>query len=100
MIQLLIYCATIVITEKEATMPTLVTLAASLPQFQHPFAMKSVPKSPSEMVTYDEEALEKARSCLMEGMHLLNEVFVCTRARTEQLFWCQIVFEEAMEGLK
>ncbi|CAH1417968.1 unnamed protein product [Lactuca virosa] len=86
---------------KEATMPTLVTLVASLPQFQHPFSMTSVPKSPFETrVASDEEALDKARSCLMEGMHVLNEVYARTRARTEQLSQCQIVFEEALEGLK
>ncbi|CAH1438175.1 unnamed protein product [Lactuca virosa] len=76
---------TIVIIGKEATMPTLVTLAASLPRFKHPFAMTSVPKSPFETgVASDEEALDKARSCLMEGMHLLNEVFVRTKTLHEQ----------------
>ncbi|CAH1421616.1 unnamed protein product [Lactuca virosa] len=82
-IHLLIYYATTFITRKEATMPTLVTLSSSLPQLQHPFAMTSVLKSPFETgVVSDEEALDKARSCLMEGMHLLNEVYACTKAHT------------------
>ncbi|CAH1438293.1 unnamed protein product [Lactuca virosa] len=91
----------IVITGKEATIPTLVTLAASFPRFQHPFAVTSIPKSPFQTgVAFDEEALDKARSCLMDGMHLLNEVSRRARARTEQLSQRQIVFEEALEGLK
>lgn len=82
-------------------MPTMVTLATSLLHFQHPSAMTSVPKSLFEMgVMSDEEALDKARSCLMEGMHLLNEVSTRVRAHTEQLSQCQVVFEEALEGLK
>ncbi|CAH1424440.1 unnamed protein product [Lactuca virosa] len=73
----------IVITGKEATMPTLITLTASLPQFQRPFAITSVPNNPFQTgVASDEEALDKARSCLMEGIHLLNEVSLRTKARS------------------
>ncbi|CAH1451954.1 unnamed protein product [Lactuca virosa] len=91
----------IAITGKEAAMPTLITLAASLPQFQRPFVVISVPKSPFQNgVVSDEEALDKARSCLMEGMHLLNEVSVHTKACSEQLAQHQIIFDEALEGLK
>lgn len=82
-------------------MPTMVTLAASLPQFQHHCAMTSVLKSPFEtQIASNEEALDKTRSCLMEGMHLLNKVTVHTRARTDQLSKCQIVFEEDLEVSK
>ncbi|CAH1446923.1 unnamed protein product [Lactuca virosa] len=93
--------ATIVITRKEAIMSTLVTLAASLPRFQHPFFVTSVANSPFETwVASDEEALDKAQSCLMEGMHLLNEVPVRTKAHSDELAQLQIVFDEALEELK
>ncbi|CAH1445591.1 unnamed protein product [Lactuca virosa] len=60
--------------------------------------MTSVPKNPFEMgVASDEEALDRARSCLMKGMHLLNEVSVRMKACSEQLSQRQIVFDEALE---
>ncbi|CAI9297877.1 unnamed protein product [Lactuca saligna] len=52
------------------------------------------------MVSSDEKALDKARSCLMEGMYLLNEVALHTKARLEELSKRQVVFDEALEGLK
>lgn len=72
--------ASVIVTGKEATMPTLITLIASLPQFQCPFTMTSVPPNPFQTgVAYEEEALDKAWSCFMEGMYLLNEVSLCTK---------------------
>ncbi|CAI9271382.1 unnamed protein product [Lactuca saligna] len=85
-IYLLVDCATSVIIGKEAMIPTLFTLAAPLPLFQHPFIVTSVPNSPFETgVASDEEALDKARSCLIEGLHLFNEVSAHARACTEHL---------------
>ncbi|CAH1450089.1 unnamed protein product [Lactuca virosa] len=93
--------ATITITGKNATMPTLVSLADSLPQFQHPFIVTSVPPSPFQTeVATDEEALDKARACLMEGIYLLNEVFIRTKARSDELSKCQVDFNEALRELK
>ena len=93
--------AAIVIIGKEATMPTLITLAASLPQFQHPFTMTSVPPNRFQTgVASDEDALDKARSCFMEGMYLLSEVSLRMKTCSEELSKRQVVFDKALEGLK
>lgn len=96
-----VVCVAITITGKQATMPALVSLATSHPQFQCPFIVTSVPPHPFQTgVATDEEVLDKARSCLMEGMYLLNEVSLCTKAHSDELSKCQVVFDEALEGLK
>ncbi|KAL7611778.1 hypothetical protein Lser_V15G06816 [Lactuca serriola] len=82
-------------------MPTLITLAASLPQFQHPFTMTSVPPNRFQTgVASNEDALDKARSCFMEGMYLLNEVSLRMKKCSEELSKRQVVFDKALEGLK
>ncbi|CAH1445983.1 unnamed protein product [Lactuca virosa] len=58
---------------KEAPLPRLVTFASSLPEFQCPFAMTSIPKGLELADASNEESLDRACSCLMEGIHLLNE---------------------------
>lgn len=63
---------------KDLTIPTLVYLVASLPNFQCPFTKTSMPASPEIATVSDEESLDKVRSFLMEGMDLLNEVYART----------------------
>ncbi|CAI9271982.1 unnamed protein product [Lactuca saligna] len=82
-------------------MPTLITLAASIPQFQRPFTVTIVPPNRFQIgVLSDEEALDKSRPCLMEGVYLLNEVSLRKKTCSEELFQCQVVLEKDLEGLK
>ncbi|CAI9261476.1 unnamed protein product [Lactuca saligna] len=87
-------------SSKEALIPTFVSLAVSLPQFQRPFTTTAVPKSPELASDSDEETLDNARSHLMEDMHPLNEVSACTKVGTELLAQCQVKFEEGLQKLK
>lgn len=70
---------------KAVEMPTMVTLAASLSQLHQPYVVTSMSKSPMLVESTDEETLDKARSHLLEGMQLLNEVYARTKARTSHL---------------
>ncbi|CAH1427767.1 unnamed protein product [Lactuca virosa] len=85
---------------KEASIHTLVNLAASLPPFQCPFTTTTVPTSPDLASASDEETLDKAHYHLMEGMHLLNEVSAHTKVRKELLAQRQAKFEEGQRKLK
>lgn len=93
-------CSMIPSSQKEVVMPTLVTLAASLQKFQCPFATTIIPKSPKLSNVSDEESLDKARSYLIEGIHLLNEASTRTKARTDFITNHQLKFEEGMWSLK
>lgn len=77
-------------------MPMFVTLATSLPQFQRPFVPTTIPKSFELESASEEKTLDIARSYLMEGMHLLNEVSSCTKEQTEFLPSHQLKFEEGL----
>ncbi|CAH1442907.1 unnamed protein product [Lactuca virosa] len=56
-------------SEKDALMPTLVTFTTSLPQFQRTISRTPIPKGPKLASVSNEESLDRAHSCLMEGMH-------------------------------
>lgn len=83
---------------KMALMPTIVTLVALLPQFQRRFAKTTIPRSLELVSASNEETLDKARSYLMEGVHLLNDVSTRTKAHTELLASPKLKFEEAGAG--
>ena len=48
----------------------------------------------------DEERLDKACSCLMDGIHLLNEVSCRTRNRSSLLTAKHLKFKEAFHALR
>ncbi|CAH1444466.1 unnamed protein product [Lactuca virosa] len=64
-------------------------------QFQCPFAITSIPKGHELANSSDEESIDRARSCLMVGIHPLNEVSCHTRQRANILVGQQSKFEEA-----
>ncbi|CAH1422345.1 unnamed protein product [Lactuca virosa] len=72
-------------SQKDLTIPTLVSLAASLPYFQRSFIETSVPTSPKIENTSDEEILDRSHTCLMERMYFLDEVSACTQTRAQIL---------------
>ncbi|KAL4555041.1 hypothetical protein LXL04_037652 [Taraxacum kok-saghyz] len=53
----------------KAPHPTLVSLAAALPGFVHPYAVSGVGRTPGLGGMSEEEGLDRARSLFMEGMH-------------------------------
>lgn len=53
--------------------------------------MTSIPKGVKLVDASNEESLDRARSCLMEGIHLLNEVSCRTRQQAIILFGKQLV---------
>ncbi|CAH1445531.1 unnamed protein product [Lactuca virosa] len=81
-------------------MPTLVTIGASLLQIYRPYVVTGIPNSPLLAEGTEEETLDKAHSHLLEGMHILNEVFSRTKARSKYLAACQLKFEQDFEGLQ
>ncbi|CAH1422772.1 unnamed protein product [Lactuca virosa] len=87
-------------SQKDLSISTLVSLSAPLPNFQHPFTKTSTPASPEIATASDEESLDKARSCLMEGMHLLNEVSARTQTCIQILASKQLNFEECFQAMK
>ncbi|CAH1426601.1 unnamed protein product [Lactuca virosa] len=84
----------------EAPLPNLVTFAALLPQFQREFATTTIPKSLELADASNEENLDRDRSCLMEGIHLLNKMSFHTRNHAILLAAKQLKFEEAFKALK
>ncbi|CAH1438034.1 unnamed protein product [Lactuca virosa] len=84
----------------QVVMPTLVTLAASLPQFQRPVAATNIPKTPDPAIAYDKEALDRAQSYLMERMYLLNEVSARIKARACLLGGDNVDVQALKETLK
>lgn len=84
----------------EASIPTLVSLATSLPQFQRPFTTTVVPISPKLASASDEDTLDKVRSHLMKDMYLLYEVSARTKVRTELLAQRHVKFDQFLRKLK
>ncbi|KAL4554065.1 hypothetical protein LXL04_039821 [Taraxacum kok-saghyz] len=58
----------------KAPHPTLVSLAAALPGFVHPYAVSGVGRTPGLGGMSEEEGLDRARSLFMEGMHWVTKV--------------------------
>lgn len=87
-------------SQKDLSMPTLVSLATSIPLFQCPFAKTFVPACPDISNASDEESLDRARTCLMERMHLFNEVSACTRTHAQILASKQLKFDECFQAMK
>lgn len=57
-----VYILVITSSSKEDPLHTFVTFSASLPQFQRPFSMISIPKSRDLVDASHEESLDQARS--------------------------------------
>ncbi|CAH1426469.1 unnamed protein product [Lactuca virosa] len=87
-------------SQNDISIPTLVSLVASLPLFQCPFAMTSVPAYLEIVNASDEESLDRARTCLMERMHLLNEVSARTQTLAQILSSKQLKFDECFQAMK
>ncbi|CAH1421384.1 unnamed protein product [Lactuca virosa] len=87
-------------SKKDLAMPTIVSLVASLPYFQRPFTKTSVLAIPEIATASNEENLKKARTCWMEGMHLVNEVSSHTRTHAQILALKQLKFEECFQFMK
>lgn len=82
---LVIFVLVLSSSQKDLAMPTLVSLVVLIPYFYHPFTKTSLPESPKIATPSDKDILDRARTCLMEGMHLLNEVSTRTRTRAQIL---------------
>ncbi|KAL4581969.1 hypothetical protein LXL04_006503 [Taraxacum kok-saghyz] len=68
-----------------SSLPTLVSLAATLPSFQRPFVTSSVGRTPGLGELSEEEGLDRARSMLLEGIHWANGVMLRQRTRASVL---------------
>ncbi|KAL4588110.1 hypothetical protein LXL04_000989 [Taraxacum kok-saghyz] len=68
-----------------SSIPTLVSLAATLPSFQRPFVTSSVGRTPGLGDLSEEEGLDRARSMLLEGIHWANGVMLRQRTRASVL---------------
>ncbi|KAL4574893.1 hypothetical protein LXL04_021733 [Taraxacum kok-saghyz] len=68
-----------------SSIPTLVSLAATLPAFQRPYIASSVGRVPGLGELSEEEGLDRARSLFLEGIHWANGVMLRQRTRASVL---------------
>ncbi|CAH1436753.1 unnamed protein product [Lactuca virosa] len=66
---------------KQAPCSFLMSLASSLSSFLHPFTTTSFVNKPSLGKMNDEEGIDKAHTHILEGLHWMNEVPLCSKAR-------------------
>ncbi|KAL4564951.1 hypothetical protein LXL04_029029 [Taraxacum kok-saghyz] len=81
------------------SIPTLVSLAATLPAFQRPYVVSPVGRVPGLGDMSKEEGLDRARSLLLEGMHWVNGVMLRQRTRASVLAAQQVECDRVKKSM-
>ncbi|KAL4589478.1 hypothetical protein LXL04_002385 [Taraxacum kok-saghyz] len=81
------------------SIPTLVSLAATLPAFQRPYVVSPVGRVPVLGDMSEEEGLDRARSLLLEGMHWVNGVMLRQRTRASVLAAQQVECDRVKKSM-
>ncbi|KAL4589793.1 hypothetical protein LXL04_002703 [Taraxacum kok-saghyz] len=82
------------------SIPTLVSLDATLPAFQHPYVLSPVGRVPGLGDMSEEEGLDRARSLLLEGMHWVNGVMLRQRTRASVLAAQQVECDRVKKSME
>ncbi|KAL4563550.1 hypothetical protein LXL04_027593 [Taraxacum kok-saghyz] len=82
------------------SIPTLVSLAATLPTFQRPYVVSPVGRVPGLGDMSEEEGLDRARSLLLEHIHWVNGVMLRQRTRASILAAQQVECDRVKKSME